>query len=105
MNLWSIISGVITNYSNVFKEIYPTENIYVGISLIGCKGIISGEGDWDNKIAIDRDLIVCTPVAVNCSDNNDMEIFLKKLKIEFLLSIGIKNNSVLNELLQEVYNV
>lgn len=103
--IWDKISDICTRYINTFKDVFIDENIYVGISLIGCKGIISNSNNLGQKILIDRDNIICSPTVISCSDNENIASFLKKLKIEFLLSMGIKNTNGLNKLIQEVYNV
>lgn len=105
-SVWNIISDICIGYIDTFKETFVNgNNIYIGVSIVGCKGIISNLNDSQTKSIIDRDIVICSPVVTNNSDNENIDTFLKKLKIEYLLSIGIKNDAELNELIQEVYNV
>lgn len=99
-------SKLCTCYIEMFKNILNVENIYAGFSLIGCKGMISNKSvEQEETIAIDRNEVICAPVAVNPSDNeNDISLSLKKLEIKILLSMGIKYKQVLPDLINEVYN-
>lgn len=105
--IWNKIKPVFYGYADEFKTIYPNEKIFMCISIIGCKGVVSENEElyWTRK-EIDRNLILCSPIPINnLNDNKETELILKKLYIEFLLSISVKNNKELKELIQEVYNV
>jgi len=99
------IETVFSGYADKFKLIYQNEKIFMCISIIGCKGVTSESGDIPLfRKEIDRNLVLCSPVFINnLNDNEEVELVFKKLNIEFLLSIGVKNNETLNNLIQEVY--
>lgn len=105
--LWDKIRSVFSAYSDKFKSIYQNEKIFMCISIIGCKGVTSESGDlYVFRKEIDRNLVLCSPVIANdLSDKDEVGLVLKKLNIEFLLSIGVKSHKELSKLIQEVYNV
>lgn len=105
--VWEMIEPVFKGYAEKFKQMYPNEKVYMCVSIVGCKDIISEFGDitaFQKKI--DRNIIQCAPVIVNnLEDDDEMQLVTKKLYIEFLLSIGVTNNSELKKIIQEVYDV
>lgn len=107
VSIWRKIEFVFSGYTDEFKAIYPNEKIFMCISIIGCKGVVSeSEEFYWTRQEIDRNLILCSPVPINnLSENEETELILKKLYVEFLLSISVKNSEKLKELIQEVYNV
>lgn len=105
--IWGKIESVCSGYADKFKLIYQNEKIFMCISIIGCKGVTSEGGEivWFRK-EIDRNLILCSPVFTNnLSNDEEIKLVLKKLNIEFLLSIGVKEDEKLNKLIKEVYDV
>lgn len=104
--IWENIEPVFSGYADKFKLIYQNEKIFMCISIIGCKGVTSENDELSSfRKDIDRNLILCSPVFVSDLSNDDEnELIIKKLNIEFLLSIGVKNNYELTKLIQEVYN-
>lgn len=107
--IWDKIYGTIYKYDEVFKQLY-SDKIYICVSIIGCKGIRStGENekfyrDYIGKI--DRNIILCSPISLdNMSSKEEEETLLKKLYIEYMISIGIKREKYLDECIREVYHV
>ena len=103
-DIWEKISETYNKYLSVFRELHSDKKVYVCLSIMGCKGIVSsGDKIWQSKI--DRDVVVCSPIPVkNINDDEEKSLFTKKLLIEFLLSIGAKKNEKLNEMIKEVYD-
>ena len=107
MYVWGKFEPVFMGYAEKFKQMYSNEKVYMCMSIIGCKNVISEFGDIATlRKTIDRNNIQCTPVIVNDLSNEDeMNLVVKKLCIEFLLSIGVTNSEELKKLIQEVYDV
>lgn len=106
--IWDKLQNTYENYKEKFKDIYTSDKIYLCVSIIGCKGVTSESetGFFRHMGKIDRDLVMCSPVCVdNLNDDNENELILKRLYIEYLLSIGVRQNEKLTELIKEVYDV
>lgn len=96
------------SYADVFKNINEYDRIFVCPSIIGCKDLATelSEFGLTHRGEIDRDLALCTPVVCESLVNEDnVEISIKKLYIEFLISIGVSHDEILNNLIKEVYDV
>ncbi len=105
--IWGKFETTCIEYAKKFKEIYPNQRIFMCLSIVGCKGVISENEDFDHHYfgKIDRNLVLCSPVFTSDLNNEDEnDLVSKKLYIEFLLSIGVKYNEKLTELIQEVYD-
>lgn len=105
---WEKIQKTLENYINAFKNIYSSEKIYVCISIAGCKDVISENKEFlmFYKGKIDRNLLLCNPVVLERMDEeNDINKSIKKLQVEYMLSLGIKNNDSLNQIIKELYGV
>lgn len=104
--VWGDINNTVLNYIEKMKGIIDTQRIFVGISIIGCKGVIT-EKNFPSlyKAEIDRDTIIC-PLTVfdDITDDESVERSMKNLQLEYMLSIGLKNNSTLQTLLKEMSN-
>lgn len=105
--IWRMLEPLFLDYADIFKQVYSNEKVYMCISVIGCKGVTSeGEEFYWFKKEIDRNLVLCSPVYINdLNDEDEVTLVLKKLYIEFLLSIGVTNSEELTELIREVYDV
>lgn len=106
--IWDKLQNTYQNYKGKFKDIYSDNKIYICISIIGCKHVRS-ESEMESFMhsgEIDRDLVMCTPVSINnLNDDEENELIIKKLYIEYLLSIGVQNDEKLTELIKEVYYI
>jgi hypothetical protein len=106
--IWQKMQNTYTSYRHKFTDIFSDSKVYLCVSIIGCKGITSENeiGFFRHIGEIDRDLVMCSPVCINnLNDDIESELILKKLKIEYLLSIGVRQNEELTELIKEVYDV
>ena len=107
--IWDKINDVCYNYAKIYKEIYSEERVFLCLSIIGCKGIISQFPDIENFTShvgsIDRNQVLCPPISIeNIADENAFYLMIKKLHIEYLLSIGVKFGYELNNLIKEIYS-
>lgn len=105
--IWDKIGSVCSKSFEIYKDIRPDTRIYVAISIVGCKDVVTeSEEEFFYTGKIDRNLILCSPVVINETNNDDERlVFGKKLYIEYLLSIGRKNDTELSRYIQEVYDV
>ena len=106
IDVWEDINNSVQNYIAKMKEILDTQRIFVGISILGCRGIITEE-IYTNlyKAEIDRDTVICPLTVFNdITDEDNVEKSMKNLQLEYMLSIGLKNNSTLKTLLKEINN-
>ena len=104
--LWKRINDICLRYINMFKTLSSSERCFVCLSLVGCKDVETDNDDYINDYIgrIDRDVIICDPIVLNMnSDNSEGYYLLKKLKLSFLLSIGVKYSKELNALINELY--
>lgn len=106
--IWDKLQNTYEKYKEKFKDIYSDDKIYLCVSIVGCKGVTSEDkmGYFRHMGKIDRDLVMCSPVCINnLNDDNENELILKKLYIEYLLSIGVRKDEELTKLIKEVYDV
>lgn len=103
-DLWEKINSVCDGYISIFKDSLSDHRLFFCISIIGCKGVMSEDPNtnWGYKGEIDRDVLLCQPVTSFNSENTD--IVMKRLELEFLLSIGVKQNKELFGLINELYD-
>lgn len=85
-------------------DIFGEQRYFGCISIVGCKDTISEyNGVGRQPTMIDRDEIICQPVCF--TDMTDTEAFysdLKRLQIEYLLSLGIRHNDMIMSLINEI---
>ncbi len=103
--VWENIDNCVRTYIEKMKTILDTQRIFVGISVIGCKDVVSEQAiGLSGNVLIDRNTIICHPIVVdNIHEDDAVELSMKMLQIEFLLSLGVKSNSTLKALIDEVY--
>lgn len=102
--LWDMISGVIRKYVQRMRYIFDTTHIFVCISILGCKGVITeDELSADELGMIDRDVVICDPVSIeDFTDDEIVENSTKQLQIDYLLSLGIRYHDLLRKLIDDV---
>lgn len=101
---WDLIKSAVRNYTCVMKSIVPTRRIYLGISVIGCKSVVTEQGNSQNyRGYIDRDIVICNQVLFsNIMDDEDIDNSMKLLRLEYSLSIGMKYEDELDKLIKEI---
>ena len=105
--LWDKIVEIIRKYTEIYTELPHGNRQFICLSLIGCKGMQTDNDFYhDFTGTIDRDEVLCEPAVWDkSSGNEDIEFFMKKMYISFLLAIGVKHNQTLSKLVKEVYGV
>lgn len=104
-NLWYKISESIRLYVSSLKSFVNLNRIFSGISLVGCKNIVTEySGVLGGKSCIDRNNLLCAPIGLIIDEKNEIdEKELSLLHLEFLTSIGIRFDKDLREIIKKVY--
>lgn len=79
---------------------------YLSISILGCKDVITENKEFDYFYTgkIDRNQILCNPIVIeNMDDDDKKELLLKKLYVDYLISIGVKYHDDLIKYMKELY--
>lgn len=105
--IWDHLCGLVHGYYKEFQNIVNDNRIFICLSIIGCKDIVTEAEAYHYPYIgrIDRNNIMCNPVCIENIADEDVSIILKKLYIEYVLAIGIKHNKELDAFLKEVYDV
>ena len=106
--VWDKICNTVYKYNETCKSFCGETKLYVCLSIVGCKGVRSTgeEAFFYNYIGkIDRNLILCNPISIdNIESKEEEELLLKKLYIEYMLSIGKKFDEYLDKYIKEIYH-
>lgn len=100
------IDSVFRRYSQVFRSINTGERVYICLSIVGCRDVVTDNRRFQNDYVgvIDRNEVICDPIEIiKVDDDDEVETALKKLEVSFLLAIGVKFNDKLKQLIDEVY--
>lgn len=106
-DFWVKIKDTINEYIKRFDEEKLAERVFLCLSIMGCRGIISEASIITPpfKSVIDRDNIVCAPVEIeDIANKGKVDIAIKKFYIEFKLSIGVNNEEQLTNYIKEIYD-
>ena len=103
-DVWEKIDCLLQGYRSVVPPLFGAQRYFACISIIGCKGAVSEENGYGRDMTtIDRNEINCQPIAfTNMEDQDAFDLALKKLHLEYLLSIGIRNDKEVSELIEGI---
>lgn len=104
--IWKKIESALDEYLKVFRENQLADRVFICISIIGCKGMISEPANYSifYKGTIDRNNILCIPVVINdISDDDLITICKKKVYIDYFLSISVKHNKELENYIKDLF--
>ena len=103
-DVWEKIDYVSQGYQEIMPVIYGNQRYFGCVSIVGCKGITSEGNDlrlFDT--VIDRNQIACEPIVfTKIEDKNVFYCDLKRLHLEYLLALGIRKSSLVNDLINEI---
>lgn len=106
--IWDMIQGTCDGYYKHKEILCNSERLFLCLDIIGCKGVVSQTPSEDGFIyytgTIDRNTLTCDPVVI--TDTSDETMFvdmIKKLHLNFMLSIGVKYGKNLDSLIKELY--
>ena len=104
--IWEMIAGTIKKYAQIMGNKLSTHKTYIGFSLFGCKNVMSYRGDFHDESAyIDRDkLLMNTMVFEDITNQDTLERDLKKMKLDYLLALGISRGKEIHALIQDLYD-
>ena len=97
-SLWNAIEQVVEYYMTTLLPEADASRIFASISLVGCKGLVTDLKScrhFEDNSTIDRNELLCTPVVFYKEDTP--EDALMRLRITYLLSIGIRHSEELQE--------
>ena len=102
-NVWDIIESSIRDYLSQLQGLFQVGNLYVGFTVIGCKNVISDNSTPGMNAIIDRDKLIMNTIVIDCDDEESLSLGIKRMKLDFLLSLGVKYNKEINELISEIH--
>lgn len=102
---WSMASQVINSYCQKVQHYFDTKRYIVGISIIGCQNHVVEINYWtDQQAIVDRDWLICTAQEIHIGENGCLsESDMKLLLLNYMLSLGIRSDKTLGQLLKDVY--
>ena len=103
ISLWEVIESTINKYIQRMQFL-NTPRLYVGISIIGCKNVITEDVFPDSQRGtIDRDYVICDPISIEDFTNEEITSgAINRLHIDYLLSLGIRYQEDLRKLIDQV---
>ena len=89
------------DYIYSLSSVLDTQRPFICISLIGFKGARTEDNFYAAGISrVDRDYLTCNPIVINDFRNEESTKHdIEDLKIDYLLSLGIKYDNELKQLL------
>lgn len=96
--LWEEIESVVAYYAENFLPSIDASRVFVCLSFVGCKGLVTETksiSHFGDDSIIDRNELICSPITFH--KDGDAEEALRALKVEYLLSIGIRYATELDE--------
>lgn len=106
--IWDMIQGTCDGYYKHKDILCNSERLFLCLDIIGCKGVVSQTPAEDGFIyytgTIDRNTLTCDPVVITDTSNETMFVdMIKKLHLNFMLSIGVKFGKDIDSLIKELY--
>ena len=101
--LWDEIEGVVTYYAENFLPAIEASRMFACFTIVGCKGLVTeirSLSYYGENSTIDRNELICSPITFH--RDGDAEESLRALKVEYLLSIGIRNAEELDAFVKSV---
>ena len=102
--VWDKIDYVSQGYQSIMPEFFGNQRYFGCVSIVGCKDITSEGSDLPRfETVIDRNEIVCEPIVFTKIEEKPVfYLDLKRLHLEYLLALGIKRNSLVNDLINDI---
>lgn len=99
-SLWDSIKGVIEYYVDKIFSMADASRFFACITICGCKGVVTefrSTRYFGDNGAIDRNKLFCTPVVFHKTEADTIVDRFASLKVEYLLSIGVKHSPELTQ--------
>ena len=103
--IWDMVEETINKYINRMASVLETHRVYACITVIGCKDVTTAVDDFRRSIGtIDRNRLICNPVVFeDITNSNNTGLCMKRMELDYLLSLGIKSSDKIKSLISEVY--
>lgn len=104
--LWENIDLLLYYYRQKMTNILATKRLYICISIIGCKDMVTDYNrDIDSDLSyVDRNLLLCEPFMIEDIHNDDaFNHNLAELQFEFLLSLSFRLDQEFKDLYKALY--
>ena len=91
--MWQKVDNISQGYREMMPGVFGNQRYFGCISLIGCSDVVVDMIEFGKKpIKLDRNEILCHPVSFSRIDDSELFFLdLKKLHLEYLLSVGAKD--------------
>lgn len=104
-DIWGQLENTINQYIQRMASVLETHRVYSCISVVGCKDVntaVNAYGKYTG--AIDRNQLICNPVVFEDITNLDNTgLSMKRMRLDYLLSLGIRTPEKIESLISEVY--
>ena len=99
------IESMVNQYISMIKNHFQFEKCFICVSVIGCKDVLSKSHIIpEYRCIIDRNNLLCYPTVIEDINNSLLvEKNLKEFKLDFLVSLGIRNDERVTSLIEELY--
>ena len=104
-SVWGHIDDIIKEYASVMAPLLRIHRVYTCITICGCKKAVTAFNMYNAPVGvIDRDRLTCNPIVFeDISNNESIDLDKKRLRLDYLLSLGIRVPDKINDLITEVY--
>ena len=99
--IWGYAVSLIKNYLSIMQKNLQTKRIFVCISILGCKDVHTEKDFSFISMKIDRDAVLMEPCVFEGFEDSNIEQCTRRMRLNYLLALGITRNSDLKELFEE----
>ena len=102
-SLWERIENVVEYYCNIFLPDLNASRVFVCMTIAGGKGLVTETKNlshFGDDSSIDRNELLCSPIVF--FRNEDYSESMGTLKVEYLLSIGVRQAKELDDYAKKV---
>lgn len=105
-DLWDELEKLLRSYIEQMMPYLQTQRVFACCSVVGCKDVVTAVNAYHRQVgSIDRDSLICTPISFESMDKPDaVNQDVKRMRLEFLLSLGIRTPEKIDHLIKEVYD-
>ena len=102
---WNQICIFYSEYVAALKKLFGNERLFVCVSFVGCQGFKTDEDFITETVStVDRNELIMPPVIIeNINDQEELEMFPKKNRLNYLLSLGVRDTKEMKSLISELY--
>ena len=102
--VWDQLEAHVRGYFECMGDVIETNRAFVCFTLVGCKGVMTESTFVIDSSHIDRDNLICEPtVFENIQDADRIETGMKQMKLNYMFSLGIRNDKQIGTLIDEIY--